>query len=70
MEGDDRMIKIDELKEPRGLRTYATEPELPEAVRLLVGKAIVEGIVPHIIQVQCSADFENTEEFEVILWGD
>lgn len=63
------MIKIDELKEPVGLRTYATEPELPEAVKLLVGKALVEGIVPHIIQVQCSDEFQATGEFEVILFG-
>jgi len=64
------MIEITELKEPRGLRTYATEPELPEAVKLLVSKALVEEIVPHIIQVQCSTDFAQTNEFEAILWGD
>jgi len=64
------MIEITELKEPVGLRTYATEPELPEAVKLLVGKALIEGVVPSIIQVQCSDDFEQTNEFEVILWGD
>lgn len=64
------MMEIDEIKEPRGLRTYATEPELPEAVKLLVGKALVEEIVPHIIQVQCSTDFQETNEFEAILWGD
>ena len=64
------MIEITELKEPRGLRTYATEPELPEAVKLLVAKALVDEIVPHIIQVQCSADFMQTNEFEAILWGD
>ena len=61
---------VDELKEPRGFRTYATESELPEAVKLLVSKAIVEGIVPHIIQVQLSTDFDQTDEFEIILWGD
>jgi len=64
------MIKIDEIKEPRGLRTYATEPKLPEATKLLLEKAIVEEIVPHIIQVQCSEDFQQTAKFEVILWGD
>ena len=63
-------MKIDELKEPVGLRTFATQPELPEAVKLLVSKALVEGIVPHIIQVRCSDEFQVTGEFEVILWGD
>lgn len=64
------MIEITELKEPVGLRTYVVEAERPEAVKLLVGKALIEEIVPHIIQVQCSEDFAQTREFEVILWGD
>ena len=63
------MIKIDELKEVIALRTCATEPELPEAVKLLVGKALVEEIVPHIIQFCYGDDFVQTGEFEVILWG-
>lgn len=62
-------MKIDKLKDVEGLRIYATEGELPEAVKLLVERAIVEEILPHIIQVQCSADFFETSEFEIILWG-
>lgn len=61
------MVEINELKEVIALRTYATESELPEVIKLLVGKALVEEIIPHIIQVQFSD--ELTGKFEVILWG-
>lgn len=64
------MQEITVLKEVRALRVYTTEPELPEAIKQLVSRAKVEEILPHIIQVQCSAEFAQTSEFEVILFGD
>ena len=63
-------MRIDILKETVSIRTHATEAELPEAIKLLVGKALVEEIVPHIIKVHSDADFEQTGIFEIILWGD
>jgi len=64
-------MEIDELRDPpKGLRTYATMPELPEAIKLLVSRALVDDIVPQIIQVQCSDDFFTSGQYEVILWGD
>ena len=64
------MFKITELKEVKTLRTYATEPELPEAIKLLVGKALVEEILPHIIQIQYSDEFVYADVYEIILFGD
>jgi len=64
------MGEITVLKEVRALRVYATLPELPEVIKLLVSKAKDEEILPHIIQVQCSTEFAQTSEFEVILFGD
>jgi len=63
------MIKIDELIGTKALRAFATKAALPEVVKLLVDRAIVDEISTHIIQVQCSIDFEETGEYEIILWG-
>ena len=64
------MVKIDRITGFSVFRAYATKEELPEALKELSIRAKNQDILPHIIQVQCSEDFSQTEEFEIMLWGD
>jgi len=62
------MIRLDSLRKPVALRAFSAESELHEAINLLVGRAIADGLTINVIRV--SGPSEEEDEYEIILWGD
>ena len=63
-------MEITKLANATALRTFAAEKDLAEAVSQLVSQALAEDLIPHDISIQCSDDFEQLGEYDVVLWAD
>ena len=62
-------MEIQSLVDIKALRCYATTGELVYTIAGLVSKALELDISPRLIEILESADFNNTDEYEIILFG-
>lgn len=62
-------MKVTKLTDSHALRAWATGESLAAGVGLLVDEARRCDIEPQVITITPSAEFEQTGEYEIILWG-
>ena len=64
------MTEIDQLVNATALRAYVNEEDLAGAVKELIETALRQKMYPHVINIECADDYEQTGEYHVVLWAD
>lgn len=62
------MIEVDELKQVAALRTFAKVDELDQAAAELLKKAREKEALPSAMEFKQTPDYEETSEYQIILW--
>lgn len=60
---------MDNLKGATALRDYATRAELPEKVKEMLVTAILDDMDVHCVQIDCSVDYDETGNYQIVLWA-
>lgn len=62
-------MEVQELKRIRALRAFATDANLDEAAAALLKQAREMEICPQVIHFTQMPEYEDTGEYQIVLWG-